>query len=417
MSAWTVLCYLFGGRRAILHVARAPSAIWLGLLLVGSAGLAREYDGEDLLREPWHLLLPVAASLVTSFVLFVMLWITVRPRQDGLSPPTWGSSYLTFLALYWMTAPLAWLYALPVERFLSAADATRANLMLLALVAGWRVLLITRVAAVLFDAKATQVFPIVMLFADTVMLVLLRLTPIPIIAVMGGIRLTESERFLQGAAIWLGVAGVLSWPLWLFGWAIVAFQTRRVKRFGRFGRRPLPVTAGAWAVGGVALLIGIAALPLTQPAQQLRNAVERDLRNGHIEQALAKMSAHQRDDFPPHWDPPPRIAYGRQRPDLLEVIDVMLTNGAAAWVREVYFDKLRRTPGRDPYYYWQALDNNTFDRLLGIMERLPEECPFVQESAVELKKQLKDADRTEDQKKRLRSLLGERDLADGDEAT
>jgi len=30
---------------------------------------AREYDGEDLLHEPWHLLLPLVASLATSFIL------------------------------------------------------------------------------------------------------------------------------------------------------------------------------------------------------------------------------------------------------------------------------------------------------------------------------------------------------------
>ena len=31
-----------------------------------SAGFAREYDGEDLLREPFHIFIPLAASFVAS---------------------------------------------------------------------------------------------------------------------------------------------------------------------------------------------------------------------------------------------------------------------------------------------------------------------------------------------------------------
>ncbi len=67
MSIITILRFLVGDRDAILNIASSRGAIWIGLLLVLSAGFPREYDGEDLLHEPWHLLLPLGASLSQDF--------------------------------------------------------------------------------------------------------------------------------------------------------------------------------------------------------------------------------------------------------------------------------------------------------------------------------------------------------------
>src|SRR6187397_2748997 len=44
MTITTLGQYLCGNRSAILRVAASPDALWLGGLLVISAGLAREYD-------------------------------------------------------------------------------------------------------------------------------------------------------------------------------------------------------------------------------------------------------------------------------------------------------------------------------------------------------------------------------------
>lgn len=70
-------------RHAILELAANRQAIWLGLLLVLSADFAREYDGEDLLREPWRLALPLFASLLTS-VLFCSHWCGASPECPAL---------------------------------------------------------------------------------------------------------------------------------------------------------------------------------------------------------------------------------------------------------------------------------------------------------------------------------------------
>jgi hypothetical protein len=67
--------FLLGRRTAIIQCWQMPRAWVYGLILVLTAGLAREYDAEYLLAEPWHLLLPVAASLVTSFVLYLLIYV------------------------------------------------------------------------------------------------------------------------------------------------------------------------------------------------------------------------------------------------------------------------------------------------------------------------------------------------------
>ena len=118
MTPLTILRFLFGSRDAIERIAACRQAPWIGLLLVFSAALAREYDGQDLLHEPWHLFLPLFASLATSFLLYLLLRVVGWFRSAGWNP--FWSGYWSFLGLYWMTAPLAWLYAIPVERFLSA---------------------------------------------------------------------------------------------------------------------------------------------------------------------------------------------------------------------------------------------------------------------------------------------------------
>src|SRR5262245_28689521 len=97
------LC-LIGDREAILAIATDRRALWVGLLFVLSAGFARDHDGEYLLREPWHVLIPLGASLAGSFVLFLIVGGKIFLRA---SRPSFWPSYRSFLTLFWMTSPLA----------------------------------------------------------------------------------------------------------------------------------------------------------------------------------------------------------------------------------------------------------------------------------------------------------------------
>src|SRR5437870_8327060 len=109
MSIRTLLRYLIGNRQAILDIAAERRSLVLGFLFVLSAGFAREYDGADLVHEPWHLLIPVGASLATSFLLFCVTYGAAGTKK--MRAPPFLASYPMFPGLFWMTAPLAWLYA------------------------------------------------------------------------------------------------------------------------------------------------------------------------------------------------------------------------------------------------------------------------------------------------------------------
>lgn len=186
--------YLVGRRTGIEEIARCPDAVWLGLAFVLLAGIARDYDGEDLVARPYWLIVPFVASLATSLLLYGLAVLIARPK-----PPEKVVSYRAVLSLYWLTALMAWIYALPVERWLDAAGAMSANLWLLKIVATWRVVLMVRVIAVLFRVSHFFAATIVLFFADSVVVVVSHLTPTPIWNVMGGVRLTESEHVLQNA--------------------------------------------------------------------------------------------------------------------------------------------------------------------------------------------------------------------------
>lgn len=347
MSIRTLLLYLIGNRQAIEQVGTSRRVLWIGLLFVLSAGFAREYDGEDLLAQPWHLLIPLAASLTSSFVLFTILSLKLYLRET--QRPPFFTAYRSFLQLFWMTAPLAWLYAVPYERIMSAPNSVRANLLTLGIVATWRVALMIRVATVTFGYRIHHAAFLVLLFGDALLFAAIKLMPVPVFSLMGGIRLTESESIIQSVTFMVGLVGFCTLPVWLLGAIISLRWSKPTWRLAASenGTSESP----RWdlvllATGSV--LVWIAVLPFTQPEQQLRRRVEMQLRSGHIREGLAELSSHSRHEFPPHWDPPPRIGYGESKPDIIDVFDVLAKEGAANWVRDVYLEKLKNYLG-EPY--------------------------------------------------------------------
>src|SRR5262249_47045734 len=146
-------------------------------------------------------------------------------RREGR--PGFFTAYRSFLALFWMTAPLAWLYAIPYERFLSEGAATKANLWTLGLVAVWRVALMVRVVQVLTGRRVISSLFLVMAFADAVALVAELMMPAPVLAIMGGVRQTESEMAIGGARLLVRMCGILSAPIWFLGGLIVFFSRSR----------------------------------------------------------------------------------------------------------------------------------------------------------------------------------------------
>ncbi len=403
LSVRTVLAYLIGNRQAILRIAASPGATWIGLLSVLSAGFAREYDGVDLLADPWYLLIPLAVSLLLATMLFGLVMGLARRPMVGRSTRLGG--YPVFLRVFWMTAPLAWLYAIPVEYFLSAGDATRANLWLLGTVSMWRVVLMIRVVSVLWDVRPAVAAMPVLLFADSIALFGLWLVPLPVVSFMGGIRLTESERFIQGAAVWMGFLGAVSWPIWFF-----AIPLAGSRRWGPRGRAvsatPSVITASLWMVTAGALLLWSLVLPVTQPPQQLRRDVERRLRDGQISSALTVMSEHHRGQFPRHWDPSPKPGYGETDPPLLMVLEA-LGPETATWVRQLYFDKLSSVLHDYTSHntFFTYMEGKEVGRYLNVLERWPEGQEIVHDAPEAVRIILEREDCSVDRRERVERLL------------
>ena len=398
MTISTLLKFLVGEREAILTVARTPQAIWIGLLFVLAAGFAREYDGEDLLHEPWHLLIPLGASILSSAILYLLIRAIAWFR--GATGPPFISGYRSFLALYWMTAPLALLYAIPFERFASAADAMRANLFLLALVAAWRVLLVARVISVLYNCTFIGAFFPVMLFADSLVLFILSFVPLPLISIMGGIRLSESEIVLQSTTLFITAVGIFSWLVWFFGTIGVALWRESPWQYVITSPQDTRVSRPLWAFAGASLAVWLLVVPFTQPEQVLRRHVETDLKANRIREALEIMSAHQPSDFPPHWDPPPRLGYRIPRPDIADIQEIAGTLSLAPWVKTIFNQKfVNSLRGHSVLGIWDELSPEEISRRIELLDRIPKTASVVSDverglSFLEDRRDLSDATRS-----------------------
>ena len=79
------------------------------------------------------------------------------------------------------------------------------------------------------------------------------------------------------------------------------------------------------------------------------------------------MSRHERGDYPPAWDPPPRTAWDEpQQPPLLNVVRVLSTHDAAPWVRAIFIEKFER---KHLYAIYRESDR---EEILKLIDSLPE---------------------------------------------
>ena len=361
----TLVRFLMGQQSAILDVAASPYALVLGGVLVLSAGFAREYDGEDLLHEPWHLLIPHGASLLTSFLLYLLVRLTGIGKAEQL--PAFFSGFPMFLRLYWMTAPLAWLYAIPFERWMSPGEATLWNLRLLGIVSVWRVALMIRAISVVYGAAPLwRVIATVLLFGDAVMLIAIRFVPVPVLHLMGGVRMTESERILQGTTLLLQIVGFPS----LFILLIMTFAPSSTLWTPMMFSQRSRVHGTAWLMAAISILIWPFILPVTQPEQQRRRMAEQLIMARDFSAAFMFMSKHDRADFPPHWSPPPHVAQPNPVPPINDLIEVLIEESPAEWVRAIFIEKFRNTTEQTLTRYGFVSDE-TLSSTLRILDRLP----------------------------------------------
>jgi hypothetical protein len=326
------------------------------------------------------------------------------------------SGYRTLLTFYWWTAPLAWLYAIPVEQFLSEGDATVANLGLLAAVSVWRVLAITRALSVWLGANFVGMFFIVMFFADSVALAVAYFSPWPIFNIMGGVRLSESDAAVLGALLNVMVFGGISWLVWLIAAGIVIGKRTPMWRLLRSPHVERRVSIATWLIAGLCPIFGIALLPVGQPQQQRRADVEERLYAGQFDQAIEYVAKLSRDDFPPVWDPPPRLGYGERSPPILPIIEAIDRHRAAAWFRDLYVRKLSQEPQRllwDAAPHQQHPDQEELRRAIDAIEKHIPAKSLDSELRWEIEYFADESQIDTGSRKRLREYLG----IEGDAAT
>ncbi|MGE3107314.1 MAG: hypothetical protein AB7G11_13945 [Phycisphaerales bacterium] len=367
--------YLVGNRGAILRIAASRWALVVGALLVLSGSVARNYDGAYLARE-WDVLLHgIAVSSANALVLFSLMYVATRRRgtAEGAgagggapreSAPRFWSGYLSFLGLFWMSAPMAWLYGVPYERWLPEGGAVQANLVTLGLVSVWRVALMARVLSVMFGARIVLTLFVVMVFSDVAVVVGALASPKPLVDFMGGMQHTAQDAALVGATMSAIVYGILSFPVWCIGAVVAAVKLRRNWQVVRAEHERVPV--GLIVVGVLAIMAWVAPMATTQVEQRNRWETNALLRAGKIEQGLGAMSALGRSAYPPIWDPAPRLGWGENDPPIEGVAEEILRRPPAEWVCRLYMEK----SGRYLFSYqgrgWEVLDYLVESSLKGV---------------------------------------------------
>jgi hypothetical protein len=319
-----LLLYLFGNRGAIERVAATRHAWIIGAILVLSAGVARNYDHLDLLRQPEWFIGPFAASLVS--VGFIFLWIS-GPLKLHKAGRYW-KQLGTFLVLAWLTAPCAWIYGIPVESMTDIVTATQWNIAFLGIVAFWRVAIIVRAVSVLTEVSWLRALPLVLAPAALEAMLGSFFQGLSLVGIMGGIRLPPHTELLVKAANFTTIVS-----FWLFITLFVAtFCVKGVAQKPLF--RPASTASGALLPATILMFIIWAAIAIPlQPKIANKYHLETMIDDRDYSGAIAFASGKTRRDFPRHHYLPP--APSQWFPN--ELLD-QLPPDAPAWLREEWIN-------------------------------------------------------------------------------
>lgn len=384
MSARTILLYLFGHAGAVRRVASSPAALPVGILLVLSAAVARNYDQEWFGSSAMWLFRPLIFSLFSGawLLFFVSRAWADEPLSETLRPGGGSGVTWSFFGCFWMTAPIAWLYAIPMERMFDPVNAARGNVWLLSIVSLWRVLLMSRVISVIGGMPFVQALGKVLLPASLEVLIVGFVAGMgrAVLAGMGGLRNSPAEDVLAralSASMTLSLAALfLAWVLhFTFG-----RQPRRAPGWTsldtRSGQRGIP-----WAF---LVIVAAACAAISVVPQQ-------EMQRSHHAHVLAQkkdwaglvsyLSQHRKEDFPPSIVLPPSPWELFSSKDLTAVVP-FLTEGTPAWVRDLYFGHLEQVLVQPHWHSWAG--QTDFEKLFVALERLPGGKAMLQRSAARM---------------------------------
>ena len=324
MSPADLFRYLAGDRASIERIAASRWAWLVGAILVVTAGIARNYDHLYFLREVEWFAGPFAASVFSTVFIFIWANVVLRFGRHG---SRW-KQLLTFLTLFWLTSPCAWLYAIPVESWTDLLTATKWNVAFLAVVSIWRVGLITRALSVLTGVYWLRCLAAVLAPAALEMMVGSYFKSLSLVGIMGGVRLPPHTEFLVDATDFTATAS-----FWVFLFVLIA--TPFVKS-GQRAERPIlrpaePMTSSVWKYALVILVAWwLAVFPMQIKTRNLY--VFRNLVNSQrYREAAAFASELTRNDFPSsQFIPPNPYGFGHKVHELYDQIP----SNTPPWLRE-----------------------------------------------------------------------------------
>lgn len=158
----TIGRFLIGERRAIESIANGRWVLCLGLIFITVAIVGLLDDQLLFFSDSW--LFPgllINASLFFLFT-FAVVKVAGRLRSHFETFTNCGA----FLRCFVMTAPLAWLYGIPVEEVMTAHQTALFKVSLYAVITIWQILLMSRVTQVLFEIPPLRAFALIALPAS-----------------------------------------------------------------------------------------------------------------------------------------------------------------------------------------------------------------------------------------------------------
>ena len=215
---------------AAVHT-QARAFLIFGLACTWLAGIGRYWDNPR--AHVWQTL--GLGSLVYVFILAGVIWLLLAP----LRPRNW--SYRNVLLFLTLTSPLALLYAIPVEKFMTYENAVTANVIFLGVVAAWRVALyvvfLRRTAGM--DVGGVMVGSLLPLSLIVFVLAVLNLEHV-VMEFMGGIR-HEDLSPNDGAYSVVVILAFLSFflaPLLILFYLVLVVSTIRDRRYNSLKQEP-----------------------------------------------------------------------------------------------------------------------------------------------------------------------------------
>lgn len=215
LRAKDIFKFLIGNPESIRRVVRSPWSLVVGVLLVWGAGINRHYDLHNLIEQHRLVWLPFIMVLVSSSLIYFCIYFAfLRRKKEEEKRPGFFRQFPLFLGAFLLTAPIAWIYAIPVEHFTNADPLTSAkwNMAFLAIVSLWRVGLIAKVIVVMPKAPWWKALVVVFSPARLEAMLASAFEAMDIVGVMGGIELAPSEKFrveslhvISGVSFWIMV--------------------------------------------------------------------------------------------------------------------------------------------------------------------------------------------------------------------